>query len=55
MKFGVSDHGPRMELSEEILSAWEKTPRNQDKRLVVSVSSKPQNCSWIMLSCPTQV
>jgi hypothetical protein len=34
---------------------YEKTPRNQDKNLMTSVSSKTQNYSWIMLLCSFQL
>lgn len=38
-----------------ILSACEKTSRSQGKSLMISISSKTWNCSWKVLSCPSQV
>lgn len=38
-----------------ILSACEKPPRNQDKSLVTSVSSKTRNCSWTVLLSSSKV
>lgn len=32
-----------------------KTPRKQNKSLMTSVSSKRWNCSWLVLSCHSQV
>ena len=37
------------------VSTCRKTPRKQDKSLVTSVSTKPQNCSWAAFSCHSLV